>query len=527
LVIAAIATIPIVLPTVLANFFDEVNFGGHDSIIAQLQNGIYPPRYLYEPTLPLRYHYGFDLAGAIVTGLLRLRLDQAIDLLSLALWPCMFLLLWRVGEHVGGKRAGLFVALAVCFAGGWPLLAAVGSPPCTLCTSNGLQVNPPLIHYYFQHPWSLGVPIFCLVILQRAALPHVRDQILGAAALVCSLVVLSLAQVVLFVMTIAALGSTEIWRLSRQHDRTAPVTVLAALAAALIGAKLAGGFFVSGSFPPAGGIFGAGFSLNSLSGHNAVLGQVQWNVASFGILPVLGVVGLLRTKREKTFLTLLAALSLIVVNALRYKYSWDIVKFGTVGFIALAIGAGVALSDFDRWASRFGGRAAYTALLIAVASQGLMYPYMALYAFYRRESRTPYSMQMITPYFSRFYPVNRDDARAVNFLRANMAPAEILYRAEAKSEPYAIWGGLPTQASVYAPSGDDDVYGLGRKKLAARRDLDRVSGDWLDRLAAQHVTWVVTDAADAKMNAALDNEAELRKAVLAAQYGRVRVFHLE
>jgi hypothetical protein len=86
---------------------------------------------------------------------------------------------------------------------------------------------------------------------------------------------------------------------------------------------------------------------------------------------------------------------------------------------------------------------------------------------------------------------------------------------------------LPTQASVYAPNVDDDVYGLGRKKLAARRDLDRVSGDWFDRLAAQHVTWVVTDATDATINAALDSEAERRKAVLAAQYGRVRVFHLE
>ena len=135
-------------------------------------------------------------------------------------------------------------------------------------------------------------------------------------------------------------------------------------------------------------------------------------------------------------------------------------------------------------------------------------------------------MQMIRPYYSLGYPVNHDDAQAVNYLRTHIGPAEIVYRAEAKSEPYAIWGGLPTQASVYAPSGDDDVYGLGRETLAARRDLDRVSGDWLDRLATQHVTWVVTDAADATVNTALD-EAGRRKAVLAAQYGRVRVFHLE
>jgi len=58
--------------------------------------------------LLLRYHYGFDLAAAIVTGLLRIRVDQAVDLLTLALWPLMFLLLWRLGEHFGGSKGGPF-----------------------------------------------------------------------------------------------------------------------------------------------------------------------------------------------------------------------------------------------------------------------------------------------------------------------------------------------------------------------------------------------------------------------------------
>jgi hypothetical protein len=525
--VTALAILPIVPPTILANFSDEANFGGHDSIIAQLQNGVYPPRYLYEPSLPLRYHYGFDLAGAIVTGLLRLRLDQAIDLLTLALWPCMFLLLWRVGERVGSRRAGLFVAFTVCFAGGWPLLAGIGSSPCALCARNGLKINPPFIHYYFQHPWSLGVPIFCLVILQRAALPRARARILGLAALICSLVMLSLAEVVLFVTTVAALGLTELWRVARQRDLTA-VATLGALAVTLIGAKLIGGFFVSGPFPPAGGILATGFSLNDFSKHHAVLGQVQWNAASFGILIVLGWVGLLRAQRDKVFLMILAALSLSIVNALHYRYSWDIVKFGTVGFIGLAIGAGIALSDLAAWADRFHRRLAFMALFAATVGQGIVYPYLLTFGSFNPQGRRPYSMQMIRPYFSRSYPVDPDDARAVSFLRAHMAPAEIVYLTEPKSEPYAIWGGLPTQNSVYVEKGeDDDVYGLGRKKLAARWDLDRVSGDWFERLAAQHVTWVVTDAADVAINIALDSRGHGRQVVLVAQYGRVRVFHLE
>jgi hypothetical protein len=492
--ITALATTPIILPTILANFSDEVYFNGHDAIIAQLQNGVYPPRYLYEPNLPLRYHYGFDLAGAIVTGLVRLRLDQAIDLLTLALWPCMFLVLCRLGKHVGGKQASLFVALAVCFAGGWPIIAVLGSS-CAVCTQNGLQINPPFIHYYFQHPWSLGVPIFCLAVLQRAALPRLDKQVLGLAVFACSMLLLSLAHTVLFVTTVAALGLTDAWRFIREHDSTAG-KVLFTLAITMLTTKLIGGFFVSGPFPPAGGIFGTGFSLNQWSSNDAILGQMQWNLGSFGIILFLGFVGLLRARQEKEFLTIFSGVSLVITNTLRYKYSWDIVKFGTVAFIGLAIGTGILLSDLAVWANRFRRRLVYVLLIVAVGGQGVLYPYPLTFASYNPNGREPFSTQIIRPYFSFAYPVNPDDARAVNFLRTHMAPSDIVYRAEDKSEPYAIWGGLPTQASVYAANGNDDVYGLGEEKLAGRRDLARVSEDWFDRLAVHRVNWLVTDVDD-------------------------------
>ena len=225
LAIAGLATIPIILPTILLNFHDETYFNQHHAIIAHLQNGTYPPRYLYEPSSLLRYHYGFDLAAAIVTGLLRIRVDQAIDLLTLALWPLMFLLLWRLGEHFGGVKAGLFVSLMVCFAEGWPALARFGSV-CPHCAANGLEVNPPFISYYFQHPWSIGVPIFCLVVLQRASLPLVRNKFLGVAALVFSLALLSLSQAVLFVMTVIAIGLAEVWNLARYRHGQAVVVLL-------------------------------------------------------------------------------------------------------------------------------------------------------------------------------------------------------------------------------------------------------------------------------------------------------------
>lgn len=519
--ITALATLPIVLPTILLNYSDAAY---HEAFIAQLQNGTYPPRYLYEPSLPLRYHYAFDLAGAIVTGLLRLRLDHAISLLTLSLWPCMFLLLWRVGEHVGGRRAGLFVALAVCFSGGWPLLARIGSP-CGVCAVNGLKINPPFIHYFFQHPWSIGAPIFCLVVLQRAALPRLRHRALGLAALVCSLSLLSLSEAVLFVTMVAALGLTEGWRLVRFRDRAA-ATIVLGLGASLLSAKLMGGFFIVADYPPVGGLYDTGFEVRHFGSLAAILGQIQWNLASFGLLLVLGVIGLRRAANERAFLAILAAIGLVLSNSLYYEYSWDIVKFGTVSFIALAIGAGTLLFSLAQWANTLYKRGIFVALVIALAGEGLFYPVIML-SVYDPEARTIFSAQMITPYLSREYPVDADDARAVSFLRTHMGPFETVFRAEAKSEGYAVWGGLATQEpwDMYASdSRDNDMYGLGKEKFARRKSLARISETWFNRLAAEHVTWIVTDADNSAVNAALASPEGQRRAVQAAQYGKVRVY---
>jgi hypothetical protein len=134
---------------------------------------------------------------------------------------------------------------------------------------------------------------------------------------------------------------------------------------------------------------------------------------------------------------------------------------------------------------------------------------------------------MIRPYLSVLYPVDRDNAAAASFLRTHMEPTELAYRAPENAEPYAIWAGLPTQTSVYpADNGDNDQFGLGSAKFAARRDLTTISQTWFDRLLAEHVTWVVADAEDTAVNAALASPEGRDRAEMVAQYGKVRIFHL-
>jgi len=158
------------------------------------------------------------------------------------------------------------------------------------------------------------------------------------------------------------------------------------------------------------------------------------------------------------------------------------VKFATVCSISLSISSGITLSHLIDWSNTPRRRAILVALVVALLWQGMYYPFVFLQD-YDPGGRPAFSRQMIRPYLSSTYPVDEDNSRAVSFLRTRMGPSEIVYRTEGKSEPYAIWGGLPTQASVYpAATGDNDAYGLGQEKLAARRNLAIASATWFDRL---------------------------------------------
>jgi len=475
--ITALATFPVIPPTILFNFFDEVSPNGHLAIIAHLQNGAYPPRYLYEPGLPLRYHYAFDLAGAIVTGILRIRPDQAIDFLTLALWVCMFLLLWRVGEHVGGKGAGLLVALAVSFCAGL----------CLFCKI--------FIVIFYQHPWSIAIPLWCLALLQRTALPRLERPARGVAALICSLLLLSLSEAALFVSTVAALALTEFSKFIQFRDRLSG-TILLNLAPLIVATKLIGGFFVSASYPPAGGILGTGFGIRDLLQLDPDLALVSWNLEFFGIVLVLGAIGLFHSRHQRMYLSTTTVVGVVTCNVLQYNFTDDISKFATVSFIPLAIGVGILLSDLRQWANTNIRKAIHALLVLFLLFKGVVFHFYVLFL-YDPTSRPPVSLGIIMPYFSAAYPLDLKEAQVISFLRNNMAPSEVVFRGGEKWVPYNMWGGLPTQASVFpAQTGDNDQFGLGEEKFAARKNLANVSDTWFNRILTEHVSWVVTDPND-------------------------------
>lgn len=94
-------------------FHDELFFTGHMSITAQLQNGQYPPRHLSFPAFELRYHYGFNVLAALLTGLTRVSIPTAIDLLTVGAFGYTWLLFWLLGERLIAPRWGDVTAAVV------------------------------------------------------------------------------------------------------------------------------------------------------------------------------------------------------------------------------------------------------------------------------------------------------------------------------------------------------------------------------------------------------------------------------
>jgi hypothetical protein len=522
-----LATLPVIAPTLLCNFWDEDYIGGHQAIIAQLQNGAYPPRDLYAPWLPLRYHYAFDFAAAIVTGIFRIRPDQAIDVLTLILWPLTFLLLWRLGSHVGGPRAGPFVAFSACFAGSLPLycsgdyhvplLTAIAHHIMSDCKIGSERISgAPIINSFFQHPWSLGLPIFALTVLEWSVLREQRFRAVVAGFMLASLALLSLAEVVLFITTVTAMGVVELWSLVKDRDARA-ASILSVLVASLPIAKVMGGFVAYGAYPSVGGLFGTGILPRELPPLTLVVKQLLANFESFGIQLLLGPFGLAFVKRKRLFLATLAGIGIAIMNLFRYKFTWDIVKFGTVSFFVLALASGVGLAEFRRRALTVPRKLGFIALLMALAGQGMAFPLVATLVLTRS----------IRPYFTLTFPIDPDEAAAVSYLRTHMGPSDIVFRNRPKHWPYAVLGGLPYFLCFYCSEDQrDDPYGLGEELYRARIDLKRISEDWVTRLSRQNVNWIVSDASETQLNAVLDSAVREDTVSTVKQFGQIRISRL-
>jgi hypothetical protein len=143
---------------------------GHFYFTNNMLNGAYPPRDPVFPDQVLSYHYGIDLIAAMIAAVLRIGAPWTFSLLVLILWPCTILLAVALARACGLREWSHRAAFMMAFAGGLPWLATFSGASGTDALegrykSGEIWISPPLVNYFFQHPWTIGLPLMLLQML--------------------------------------------------------------------------------------------------------------------------------------------------------------------------------------------------------------------------------------------------------------------------------------------------------------------------------------------------------------------------
>lgn len=506
--VGAVIAMAVIAPVTFGwAFHDELFLDGHMSMTAAIQNGGYPPRSLSFPATDLRYHYGFALLNAALGSIFRLRIDTGIDLISLAMWGYLFVLFWAMGDRLPGGR-GWITALVVLFGGGLPYLCAATSASRALmlvgvCSTGGTVMNPPFVSYFFQHPWSVGMPI--ALVLLAAFFSETRPR-LRYPAMAVLLTALSICQFVLFSALGAALVVAETWKNGTVSFRRG-LAMLVTSGAALAAASRLGGFFADTpvSF------------FTSLTFHPGVaegtVPIIRWHLVTLGLLVPLGIAGMILMKGGRLLVFCLVAGSLVIVNTVRYPYSWDIIKFAVIASVGLSVAASIAIARMLETRRTVPVRMAGGGALIGTITAGLLF--LAVFTV---------DMQGIPDHtFERSpMPVSPDDAGAISWLRRHVATGQTVYRSRPEAIAYAQRGGLP-QALIDGMAlrfGFSSFVPVDRTRLFRELPADP------EAYSNRNITWFVIGSEEDRLNTLVRSWLDSGRAIQRATFGELRVIEL-
>ena len=508
---ALLATLVVTPMAIMWSFHDEAWITGHLSIIAQLQNDTYPPRHLSFPEFPLRYHYGFNLLCAVTTALFRLPVSVAVDAVTLLCFGWTFCLLWLLGYRVLGSGYSGLTPILVLFGAGLPTpgqgafqVAPLSHALLLIGKVEGIDIHPPTLSYFFQHPWSLGLPLGITVILlfteKAEKLNHWRY-----VSYCLLLTMLSRTQVVLFVSLAAILLVAEPLqqrRFSRHRLVAMTITVAVALGFAILLAGLDGPVTSE-----------RGSAIGFRTEFPSFWGAAAWCLYSFGLLLPLGLLGLFKLRDARLFFGLLIFGGLTVFTFLVYRHSWDIDKFAVLASISLAVASGGAIAKALSSRLSFDRVLGVTAILLCITG-GLLFATALLFDL----PGTPFARTLPLP--------SEPDAQVISWLRARALPGEIVYRTEGLGAPsgsdYARYGGLAV------PWLDWMVprFGFDRERLKYRVWLVRTKPTDSAYYRHQRVRWMVLDDDDTEL--LLTSNAWLKSgaAEIVHQIGDLRIVRL-
>ena len=489
LVVFTVVAVIAVMPVVRLYFADETGPTGHLSTICQLQNGHYPPRYSFLPRYEFRYHYGFDVLAAMVTGLVRCSPADAIDVCSVVLWAYTAVVAAHLGRCLAGARHGVLTAAFAMFGGGFPFLcptskAPLGHQMTGWCIIGGIQLGTPTAANFFQHPFGLGIPlalaVLC-VLADRRSGPRLGRYV-GYGVL---LVALYLGQVVLFLCLAATLAVSEGFAgrglVPRRALRMGAVLAIVAASAWMLGA------FLGAAHP-----YDVGSLLTWHLGLTETLKTTaEWELRFYALLLPLGLVGIALLRSERLAFALLAVGSLVTPNVVKYTRSWDIVKFFTVGGLVLSICGSVAVvrlvarASPGLWSRAWRGSVA-AVLTVAAIAAGVAFH---LSVWLKLKGRTSMDMTLAV--------LDPPDMAVIAYLRRHARPEELVFRTKAVSFAYDQLGGLHTPWLF-----NFDAYGFGPAQRDARERVMSTLPDALPPYVSEGIVWFVLADGDRTLQGA-------------------------
>lgn len=340
-------------------FHDQMWIQAHPPLVESLLRENFPPGLMAFPETPLKYHWGADLFGALMSYCLEWPAYKAIDVtmaFGIVLWQWNVYLFFRLlGLNRAFSLAGL---LWILLGAGWgyyldPWLQTQGGSPI-LWPGSQLSFNrhlsPSNLYNFFMTPYSLGMGFFFggLAVAHESLRSH---RLTTWAIFAWLLGVLSFIQVSFFPTLLCGILAAMAFQALHQQVSWRQTVIRTSLVASLslVLAYSLGGFFTRSTdyesdlllftWPP-------GYLSNATVGGNFPLDWGQaglWYLASMGSVLILTFpcsVYLIRDswkKHEATAFLLLVFLlqSTIIPQFFRYKLSWDIIKW----FISLQVAA--------------------------------------------------------------------------------------------------------------------------------------------------------------------------------------------
>ncbi|MBM3227721.1 hypothetical protein FJZ27_02550 [Candidatus Peribacteria bacterium] len=478
----------ILLPTViLKDNWDKLGIiTGHFSITEQIVNGIYPPRHLTFANVLLPYHYGIDTLFAMVRVIFRVRFDVAIDLVTTVHFFYTILLYGHIASRLFGKRVGPIAGFLGAFTSGFP---------STLSWGFFNDMPPSVANNWFQHPWTLGIPLcltLFLILTNIDAEKKTDPWSLLAVTVVTT--VLGIAQTALYGIFVASvLGWAALtWLISiardtREKSTERPRHLMDIACAVAAGAFLA--FLVSDttaliaravseSLVPRGGVLHGSWSQMTL-----------WNIQCFSIPLLAGIAGMVRTRRMYIPSLMMAFSAMFVFNFYEYLYSWDIVKFTQVAWIPLSIfAAGFIAHTLTHRRRSVQLVSIVPAVSLVIASMGFLWQFSTEgFQAWKNGANVGEHTALWMEFPQKNIP--RNLISALSWLRQRVQAGEItLLPTEERTYDAAILAGLP----VLLPGWGDYTLGFPSENIERRTQmLANITADNHREYMNEGARWIV------------------------------------